>query len=143
MEDVRENYPERRFVATGYLDGRLHVLCFTPAGTASGLSVFAKPTNVKRDAMKKRRKPLIGPDGEVRELTKADIARMRPATEVVPQVVEAWRRARGRPPKEITKQQVTLRLSPEVLDYFRAQGRGWQTRIDEVLNRYVARKKGA
>lgn len=93
--------------------------------------------------MKKRRKPLIGPDGEVRELTKADIARMRTATEVVPQVVEAWRRARGRPPKEITKQQVTLRLSPEVLDYFRAQGRGWQTRIDEVLNRYVARKKAA
>jgi uncharacterized protein (DUF4415 family) len=93
--------------------------------------------------MKKRRKPLIGPDGEVRELTKADIARMRPAAEVVPQVVEAWRRARGRPPKEITKQQVTLRLSPEVLAYFRAQGRGWQTRIDEVLNRYVARKKAA
>lgn len=93
--------------------------------------------------MKKRRKPLIGPDDEVRELTKADIARMRPAAEVVPQVVEAWRRARGRPPKEITKQQVTLRLSPEVLAYFRAQGSGWQTRIDEVLNRYVARKKAA
>jgi uncharacterized protein (DUF4415 family) len=93
--------------------------------------------------MKKRHKPLIGPDGEVRELTKADIARMRPAAEVVPQVVEAWRRARGRPPKEITKQQVTLRLSPEVLDYFRKQGHGWQTRIDEVLNRYVARKKAA
>jgi uncharacterized protein (DUF4415 family) len=93
--------------------------------------------------MKKRRKPLIGPDGEVRELTKADIARMRPAAEVVPQVVEAWRRARGRPPKETTKQQVTLRLSPEVLMYFRAQGSGWQTRIDEVLNRYVTRKKAA
>jgi uncharacterized protein (DUF4415 family) len=93
--------------------------------------------------MKKRRKPLIGPDGEVRELTKADMARMRPATEVVPQVVEAWRRARGRPPKESTKQQVTLRLSPEVLDYFRQQGRGWQTRIDEVLHRYVTRKKAA
>ncbi|MEW6330842.1 MAG: BrnA antitoxin family protein [Pseudomonadota bacterium] len=93
--------------------------------------------------MKKRRKPLIGPDGEVRELTKADMARMRPAIEVVPQVVEAWRRARGRPPKESTKQQVTLRLSPEVLDYFRKQGRGWQTRIDEVLSRHVARKKAA
>jgi uncharacterized protein (DUF4415 family) len=93
--------------------------------------------------MKKRPKPLIGPDGEVRELTKADMARMRPAIEVVPQVVEAWRRARGRPPKESTKQQVTLRLSPEVLDYFRQQGRGWQTRIDEVLSRHVARKKAA
>jgi hypothetical protein len=57
--------------------------------------------------MKKRRKPLIGPDGEVRELTRADIARMRPAIEVVPEIVEAYRRSRGRPPKEVTKQQVT------------------------------------
>lgn len=29
-EDLRHPYPERRFVAVGYLDGRLHVLCFTP-----------------------------------------------------------------------------------------------------------------
>ncbi|MBF0460656.1 MAG: BrnT family toxin [Magnetococcales bacterium] len=31
MEDLRRPYPERRFVAVGYLDQRLHVLCFTPA----------------------------------------------------------------------------------------------------------------
>lgn len=93
--------------------------------------------------MKKRHKPLIGPDGEVRELTKADIARMRPATEVVPKIVEAYRRSRGRPPKVVTKRQVTLRLSPDVLAFFRKQGRGWQTKIDEVLNRYVSRKKAA
>lgn len=90
--------------------------------------------------MKKQRKPLIGADGEVRELTKADIARMRPATEVVPEIVEAWRRSRGRPRKAATKQQITLRLSPEVLAFFRKQGRGWQTRVDEVLSRYVKRK---
>lgn len=29
-EDSRNSYPERRFVAAGYLDGRLHILCFTP-----------------------------------------------------------------------------------------------------------------
>ncbi len=34
-EDVRETYPERRFVAVGYLDARLHVLCFCE--TASGI----------------------------------------------------------------------------------------------------------
>jgi len=90
--------------------------------------------------MKKRHKPLIGPDGEVRELTKADIARMRPAIKVVPEVVEAYRRARGRPPKAVTKRQVTLRLSPQVLAFFRKQGRGWQTKIDAVLSRYVKRK---
>jgi uncharacterized DUF497 family protein len=29
-EDARKPYPERRFVALGWLDARLHVLCFTP-----------------------------------------------------------------------------------------------------------------
>lgn len=29
-EDVRNPYPERRVVAVGYLDNRLHVMCFTP-----------------------------------------------------------------------------------------------------------------
>jgi len=29
-EDSRNPYPERRFLAFGYLDNRLHVLCFTP-----------------------------------------------------------------------------------------------------------------
>jgi uncharacterized DUF497 family protein len=29
-EDTRKAYPERRFIAFGYLGDRLHVLCFTP-----------------------------------------------------------------------------------------------------------------
>ena len=29
-EDTRKDYSERRFVAVGYLDGRLHIMCFTP-----------------------------------------------------------------------------------------------------------------
>jgi len=29
-EDERNLYPERRFVAVGYLRKRLHVICFTP-----------------------------------------------------------------------------------------------------------------
>ena len=29
-EDVRKLYPERRFVAIGYIGERLHVICFTP-----------------------------------------------------------------------------------------------------------------
>jgi uncharacterized protein len=29
-EDLRNHYPERRFIAVGYLDARLHVICFTP-----------------------------------------------------------------------------------------------------------------
>ena len=38
-EDVRKNYPERRFIAIGYLDKRLHVLCF--AETELGIRVIS------------------------------------------------------------------------------------------------------
>jgi|SRR3954453_20912522 uncharacterized protein (DUF4415 family) len=48
----------------------------------------------------------------------------------------------GRPPLlEGKKQLVSLRLSPEVLDHFRATGPGWQTRINETLLRAVKRKR--
>lgn len=29
-QDMRKAYPEVRYVAVGFLDARLHVLCFTP-----------------------------------------------------------------------------------------------------------------
>ena len=46
---------------------------------------------------------------------------------------------RGRPPVgDEPKQQVTLRLPRQVIDYFRATGGGWQTRISDVLEGYVA-----
>ena len=35
------------------------------------------------------------------------------------------------------KKQITLRLDPDVLDYFRKQGRGYQTAINSVLRQYV------
>lgn len=50
------------------------------------------------------------------------------------QAIEGVRRGRG-PQKAPTKQQVTLRLSRPVLEAYRSTGRGWQTRIDEDLQR--------
>jgi uncharacterized DUF497 family protein len=38
-EDVRKEYPERRFVALAYMEKRLHVLCF--AETKSGIRVIS------------------------------------------------------------------------------------------------------
>ncbi len=35
------------------------------------------------------------------------------------------------------KKQITLRLDPDVLAFFRRQGRGYQTMINAVLRRYV------
>ena len=35
------------------------------------------------------------------------------------------------------KQSVTMRLDPEIVQFFRGQGRGWQTRVNAVLRAYV------
>ena len=46
---------------------------------------------------------------------------------------------RGRPPVgDEPKQQVTLRLAPKVIRYFKQSGEGWQTRLNETLEKYVA-----
>jgi uncharacterized protein (DUF4415 family) len=44
---------------------------------------------------------------------------------------------RGRPKLANKKQLVSTRYSPEVIDYFRASGAGWQARMDAVLKDYV------
>ncbi|MES9858818.1 MAG: BrnA antitoxin family protein [Sedimenticola sp.] len=43
----------------------------------------------------------------------------------------------GRPKAAVTKERVTIRLSPDVTAFFRATGKGWQTRMDEALREYV------
>lgn len=35
------------------------------------------------------------------------------------------------------KEPVNVRFSPEVLRYFRAQGQGWQIRMDEALKEWI------
>jgi uncharacterized protein (DUF4415 family) len=42
-----------------------------------------------------------------------------------------------------TKQLVSVRYSPEVLEFFRSTGAGWQTRMDDVLKQWVARRSKA
>jgi len=49
---------------------------------------------------------------------------------------------RGRPKSENKKLLVSVRYSPEVLSYFRNTGEGWQSRMDGVLQEYVAKQAG-
>jgi len=43
--------------------------------------------------------------------------------------------ARGRPRKSAPKVQRTIRLDPDVDAYFRADGPGWQTRVNAALRK--------
>ncbi|HEX8261548.1 MAG TPA: BrnA antitoxin family protein [Allosphingosinicella sp.] len=46
---------------------------------------------------------------------------------------------RGRPPKPSGERKVlvSLRLAPDIVEWFRATGPGWQSRIEELLRREV------
>jgi uncharacterized protein (DUF4415 family) len=54
---------------------------------------------------------------------------------------ELLTRIRRGPKKLSTKVAVSIRLSAEVITYFRAQGPGWHASIDEALRR-IAKKAG-
>ena len=69
------------------------------------------------------------------ELTDDQIARAKPFAEVFPDLMESIRRSRGRPPVANPRQQISLRLEPEVIAKFKATGKGWQARINDVLKR--------
>jgi uncharacterized protein (DUF4415 family) len=50
-------------------------------------------------------------------------------------------RGRGRgPQKAPTKKLVSLRLSTEVVEHFKAGGPGWQTRIDSTLLKSIKKR---
>jgi uncharacterized protein (DUF4415 family) len=66
-------------------------------------------------------------------LSKKIISRMKAVSKAHPDMPS---RVRG-PQLTPTKRQITLRLNREVVDYFKLQGRGWQTKINDVLIDYI------
>jgi uncharacterized protein (DUF4415 family) len=52
--------------------------------------------------------------------------------------VAEFRAKRGRPVKtdEERKEQIALRVDKDVLEWYRAQGAGWQTRMNAVLRAF-------
>jgi uncharacterized protein (DUF4415 family) len=91
--------------------------------------------------MAKRPNPELT-DNDNPEWTLGEIARARQASEVLPELfdgktVKEMLKPRGRPPAEVVKDRITIRLSPDVTAAFRASGDGWQTRIDAALKDWL------
>jgi uncharacterized protein (DUF4415 family) len=68
------------------------------------------------------------------EWTKEDFAKAKSLAEVFPELAASIRRGRG-PNKAPTKKLVSLRLSGQVIEAYKAKGPGWQSRIDADLRR--------
>lgn len=67
------------------------------------------------------------------EATGEELAQAKSFAETFPHLAESIKRGRGRPPVETPRQQISLRLDPDVIAKFKATGRGWQSRINEAL----------
>jgi uncharacterized protein (DUF4415 family) len=89
------------------------------------------------------KKPLIDENGEVRELTADDLKEFKPLSKANPALLSKIKKGIGErgSQKSPTKIPISIRVSPEVAEYFRSAGKGWQTRIDNVLKEYVADHK--
>ncbi|GAB1368701.1 BrnA antitoxin family protein [Azonexus hydrophilus] len=90
----------------------------------------------------------IAADPDSREWSEADFAQAKPASEFFDQKTYAGltalsQRGKRGPQKAPTKERITIRLSPNVVETFRATGEGWQTRIDEALQDWIKAHKVA
>lgn len=80
------------------------------------------------------RKTVIDPENP--EWTEADFKKARPASALPAEILKAFPKTRG-PQKSAKKVPVSIRLSAEVVERFKADGPGWQARIDEALKKAV------
>lgn len=79
---------------------------------------------------------------EVRARTDAEVgggARSDPDSPLLDDAF--WAAAQAIAPGRIAKRHQGLRLDAEVIDWFKAQGPGWQTRMNAVLKAYVTAEK--
>jgi uncharacterized protein (DUF4415 family) len=80
--------------------------------------------------------------------TKADFQRAQGANALLPKlfppkIAKVLLKPRGRPKLERPKERINIRLSPDVLNHFKASGEGWQTRIDAALLEYISGRETA
>ncbi|WP_293660718.1 BrnA antitoxin family protein [Rhodoferax sp. OV413] len=84
----------------------------------------------------------IDADPDARELASDWHQGARPASEVLtPETyaaLVAMKRPRGRPKADETKVFTAIRLDADVLETFKATGRGWQTRVNAALRQFIA-----
>ena len=83
----------------------------------------------------------IASDADARELDSEWHKGAKPASEAfAPETyaaLVAMKRPRGRPKADETKVFTAIRLDADLLETFKATGKGWQTRVNAALRQYI------
>jgi uncharacterized protein (DUF4415 family) len=92
--------------------------------------------SLKDNGLEETRREFDFDQDDAPELTEELAAKLRPASEVLPEYILAqFARSPGRPRKPSPKVQLTLRLDAEVIDFYKAGGPGWQSRMNAALRK--------
>jgi uncharacterized protein (DUF4415 family) len=76
-------------------------------------------------------------------LTDEQLAQFRRMEDVRPDLVRRFRGQRGPQKSKPVKQQVSLRLDPDIVAHFKKRGPGWQSRINATLRKTLKLPKVA
>jgi uncharacterized protein (DUF4415 family) len=110
--------------------------------------------NITRAVLADGKVLILQPDGSYREATgKTDWERVNARTDAEIEAAaladpdapplddKFWEKARVVVPPRIPKRHRDVRLDADVIDWFKAQGPGWQARMNAVLRSYVEAQK--
>lgn len=129
MTDNRRDYGEIRSIAFGHVESRLIAVAFTKRDrTLSALSLRERQMTVKKRDLKKqsltewkRIDSMKDEDIDLLDIAELDDNFFKNAELVLPK------------PKVV----VTLRVDADVMEWFRAKGKGYQTMMNAVLKGWV------
>ncbi|WP_439618404.1 BrnA antitoxin family protein [Shinella sp.] len=80
----------------------------------------------------------IADDPDNTEWTEEDFRKAKPFRDALPELAAAIDRAkakRGRPTVDSPKQQISVRLDPDLIQHYKATGKGWQSRMNDDLRK--------
>ena len=126
--DMREDYGENRWVGVGTTRGRTAVVAFAERGEQTIRIISLRKEIVVRKRVTKKRSGTNWKRVDALKDSEIDFSDVGELDRVFFARAVRWP---GR------KQQITLRLDPDVLAFFRQSGRGYQTAINTVLRRYM------
>ena len=135
LETRSRRTEETRWVAVGIVDSREIAVAYTIRnGRRRIITARRARTSERRDCH-------AYVVGESKGKTDWEWLRQQDAAGVEPDKGEFdWSQARVVMPP--SKQAISVRIDRDVLDFFKSQGRGYQTRINAVLRSYMEAKRG-
>jgi uncharacterized protein (DUF4415 family)/uncharacterized DUF497 family protein len=141
----RADSGENRMVVLAPMGDILFFVAFAERKPARYILAYAEPIAVRSISMPEPSRkvslkmPTLEGDQLITAAAESDPEAL-PLTDEQMKAMVPLRMLHGRPKLENKKQPVSIRYSPEVIDYFRASGAGWQARINSVQRDYGKEK---